>query len=197
MALAVFCAMRVNRYAEATNVRNNTRLRILQRSKSHGADFMSASGVERNGKLSASLDRSVSNGAAKDVGCISRQPAKSAIRATTTSCRPTKAKPDALWDKRKSRRQPRTTLFRPQDFKVAVDLSHCICPAGKRLYRNGRHHNLNGFEAVKFTGTKRDCEKCPRRVQCLRHPQRTQVRQVAISLRKVIFERALEHRSSA
>jgi len=103
-----------------------------------------------------------------------------------------KAKPDALWDKGKARRQPRTTLFKPQDFKVAVDLSHCICPAGKRLYRNGRHHNLNGFEAVKFTGTKRDCEKCPRRVQCLRHPQRTQVRQVAIFLRKVFFERALE-----
>lgn len=101
-----------------------------------------------------------------------------------------KAKPDALWDKR-----PKLTkgqLFRPQDFKVAADLSHCICPAGKRLYRNGRHHNLNGFEAVKFTGAKRDCEKCPLRVQCLRHPQRTQVRQVAIFLRKVIFERKLE-----
>jgi hypothetical protein len=33
---------------------------------------------------------------------------------------------------------------------------------------------------MKFTGTKRDCEKCPLRAQCLRHPQRSIVRQVAI-----------------
>jgi hypothetical protein len=103
-----------------------------------------------------------------------------------------RTKPDALWDKRKAELQARTDLFKPKDFKVAPDLSHCICPAGKRLYRNGRHHNLNGFEAVKFTGAKRDCAKCPLRAQCLRHPQRTQVRQVAIFLRKLIFERTLE-----
>jgi transposase len=101
-----------------------------------------------------------------------------------------KAKPDALWDKRP--KHSKQQLFRPQEFQVAADLTHCICPAGKRLYRNGRHRNLNGFEAVKFTGTKRDCEKCPLRAQCLRHPQRTQVRQVAIFLRKVIIERQLE-----
>ena len=83
-------------------------------------------------------------------------------------------------------------LFRPQDFKVAADLSHCICPAGKRLYRNGRHHNLNGYEAVKFTGTKRDCTACPLRNRCLRHPASTAVRQVAIFLHKVIIEQQLE-----
>ena len=41
-----------------------------------------------------------------------------------------KAKPDALWDKRPKGDKPR--LFRPQDFQVAADLTHCICPAGKR-----------------------------------------------------------------
>lgn len=42
-----------------------------------------------------------------------------------------KAKPDALWDKRpKANKVP---LFAPKDFQVAPDLSHCICPAGKRL----------------------------------------------------------------
>lgn len=101
-----------------------------------------------------------------------------------------KDKPDALWDKRK---RPKTNaLFRPEQFKVAEDFSHCICPAGKRLYRNGRHHNLNGFEALKFTGTKRDCTHCPLRSRCLRHPEVTPVRQVAIFLRKVIVEHAVE-----
>ena len=46
-----------------------------------------------------------------------------------------KAKRDPLWDKRKKTDKPK--LFGPQAFKVALDQSHCICPAGKRLYRNG------------------------------------------------------------
>jgi transposase len=101
-----------------------------------------------------------------------------------------KDKPDALWDKRK--RPKANALFRPEQFSVAEDFSHCICPAGKRLYRNGRHHNLRGFEALKFTGTKRDCTHCPLRSRCLRHPELTPVRQVAIFLRKVIVEHAVE-----
>ena len=89
-----------------------------------------------------------------------------------------KAKPDALWDKSPKLNKPQR--FRPGDFRVAKDFSHCICPAEKRLYRNGNNCNIGGYRAVKFTGAKRDCEKCPLRVQCLRHPQRTKVRQVAI-----------------
>jgi transposase len=91
-----------------------------------------------------------------------------------------KDKPDPLWDKTPKDDKPK--LFGPQDFRPAQDLSHCICPAGKRLYRNGRHHDLNGFEAIKFTGTKRDCKSCALRVQCLRRPNTTLVRQVAIFL---------------
>lgn len=102
-----------------------------------------------------------------------------------------RGKPDALWDKRPRLDKPR--LFAPRDFRVAADLSHCICPAGKRLYRNGRHHDLNGFEAIKFTGTKRDCSRCAMRAQCLRRPESTPVRQVAIFVRKVRIERAVEH----
>lgn len=52
--------------------------------------------------------------------------------------------------------------------------------AGKRLYRNGRHHDLNGFAAIKFTGAKRDCGGCNLRDRCLRHPHTTPVRQVAL-----------------
>jgi transposase len=92
-------------------------------------------------------------------------------------------KPDALWDKsEKAADTPK--LFQPCDFKVAADRSHCICPAGKRLYRNGGNCNIGGRQAIKFTGAKRDCKNCPNRTQCLRHPQRTPVRQVAIFLGK-------------
>jgi hypothetical protein len=70
-----------------------------------------------------------------------------------------KSKPDALWDKSEKRQnQPR--VFRPRDFKVAEDFSHCICAAGKRLYRNRVNCNIGGHKAMKFTGAKRDCEKC-------------------------------------
>jgi transposase len=73
-------------------------------------------------------------------------------------------------------------LYKAAHFRVAEDLSHAICPAGKRLYRNGRHCDIGGFEAVKFTGAKRDCGPCEQRPRCLRHPERTPVRQVAIFL---------------
>jgi transposase len=89
-----------------------------------------------------------------------------------------RAKPDPLWNKTKQVKKPK--LYQPSDFQVAADHSHAICPAGKRLYRNGVRCRIGGYEAMKFTGTKRDCEKCPLRAQCLRHPQRSVVRQVAI-----------------
>jgi hypothetical protein len=41
---------------------------------------------------------------------------------------------------------------------------------------------VTGFEAVKFKGAKRDCGACDVRAQCLRDPQRTPVRQVAVFL---------------
>jgi transposase len=87
-------------------------------------------------------------------------------------------KKDPLWDKRPKADKPE--LFTPKDFQPAADLSHCMCPAGKRLYRDGRHKDLNGLEAIHFTGAKRDCMHCPLRAKCLRTPDTTPVRQVAI-----------------
>jgi transposase len=87
-------------------------------------------------------------------------------------------KKDPLWDKSAKADKPK--LFRPCDFTPAQDLSHCICPAGKRLYRNGQHRDLKGLQAVHFTGAKRDCASCPLRAQCLRKPDKTIVRQVII-----------------
>jgi hypothetical protein len=74
----------------------------------------------------------------------------------------------------------REIRFQPKDFQIAADRSHAICPAGKRLYRNGRHLNLRGHEAIHFRGSKSDCRECALRAQCLRHPDRTVERQVAL-----------------
>jgi len=70
--------------------------------------------------------------------------------------------------------------FGPKEFQVAEDFSHCICPAGKRLYRNGGNCTIGGRKAVKFTAPKAACRDCPLRQRCLRHPDRTPQRQVAI-----------------
>jgi len=101
-------------------------------------------------------------------------------------------KKDPLWDKRP--KADKRAPFKAQDFTPAEDFSHCICPAGKRLYRNGAHHDLNGFQAIKFTGTKRDCLHCPLRGGCLRNPNGKGVRQVAIFIGRTPGkpERALE-----
>ena len=75
-----------------------------------------------------------------------------------------RAKPEALCDKSDKPVKPKR--FGPREFHVADDLSHCICPAGKRLYRDGTNCNIGGYRAIKFTGTQRDCKQCPLRAQC-------------------------------
>jgi transposase len=74
----------------------------------------------------------------------------------------------------------RELKFQPKDFQLAPDHSHVICPAGKRLYRNGRECHIGEFTAMKYRGTLGGCGNCPLRAKCLRHPERTKVRQVAI-----------------
>jgi len=70
-------------------------------------------------------------------------------------------------------------LYRPhRDFTISEDKTHCICPAGKRLYRNGGNVVVNGQRAVKFHGRLTDCRVCELRGRCLRHPERTEARQV-------------------
>jgi transposase len=71
-----------------------------------------------------------------------------------------------------------SALFGPRAFRFAEDLSHCICPAGKRLYRNGANVVINGYAGVKFHGAQRDCLPCSLRHRCLKHPERTKARQV-------------------
>ncbi|MBM3273210.1 IS1182 family transposase [Candidatus Kaiserbacteria bacterium] len=76
-----------------------------------------------------------------------------------------------------TRAQKDAAMFTPEDFKVAEDFSYAICPAGKRMYRNGRDRNLQGYDGIKFSGAKRDCLNCPLRHKCLRDPDKTLVRQ--------------------
>jgi transposase len=87
-----------------------------------------------------------------------------------------KAKPDALYDKTSGGKKPR--LFGPKDFHYDEEDKVCICPAGEFLYQNGSQVVIQGREAVKFTGANRVCGPCPLRDRCLRHPERTPVRQV-------------------
>jgi len=89
-------------------------------------------------------------------------------------------KPDAPFSK--PRKEP--THFQNSDFKLAPDHSHCICPAGKRMYKGGTIDGYQGFLQIRFRAPKLACRHCPLRAKCLRHPDRTPVRQVAFFLGK-------------
>ena len=90
-----------------------------------------------------------------------------------------RSKPDPLYDKTSERVQP-IRLFRPGDFIVDELSNSCICPAGRKMYSSGSCCKINGHVAHKFKGTKAGCGSCALRAQCLRHPGRTEVRQVAM-----------------
>lgn len=94
-----------------------------------------------------------------------------------------KAKPDPMYEKKptgQSQDGQRIRLYRPEDFQVSEDQSHCICPAGCKLYRNGSGCTINGRSFHKYTGSHSGCGPCDRRHVCLRHPESPAVRQVAI-----------------
>jgi transposase len=81
--------------------------------------------------------------------------------------------------KERARHEGRKGLFTAKDFIFPNDLSHCICPAGKRLYRSGSNVKVKNHLATKFKGPKSACRPCQLRTKCLRHPERTEIRQVA------------------
>jgi len=90
-----------------------------------------------------------------------------------------KALPDPLYDKGAKARPSTGRKFKPADFRYEPDTNSCVCPAGKKLYSSGSACKTNGRMHHKFKGTQRDCVPCELRDQCLRHPDRTLVRQVA------------------
>ena len=89
-----------------------------------------------------------------------------------------KALPDPLYDKAAAGKTSEIK-FQPADFTFDPSANTCICPAGKKLYSSGSACTTNGRRHHKFKGTKRDCVPCHLRDKCLRHPERTQIRQVA------------------
>jgi hypothetical protein len=88
-------------------------------------------------------------------------------------------RPEPLHDKTKVQDKP-IRLFRPSDFIVDAQGKRCICPAGQTLYSSGSRCHINGRVAHRYKGTQGGCGTCTMRAQCLRHPERTPVRQVAI-----------------
>jgi transposase len=90
-----------------------------------------------------------------------------------------RAKPDPLYDKSRPDEHPdEPRLFQPSDFQYDPIARTCTCPAGKSLYRKGKNLVVGNLIGEQFGGAKRDCEPCPLRAQCLRHPEKTQTRQV-------------------
>jgi hypothetical protein len=81
--------------------------------------------------------------------------------------------------KERAIQEVRMNLFTPADFSFPEDLSHCICPAGKRLYRSGANIVQKGLCSTRFKGPQSACVPCQLRSKCLRHPDRTEFRQVA------------------
>ncbi len=92
------------------------------------------------------------------------------------------AKPDPLHDK--SAKPRKSKVFAASDFIVAEDQSHATCPAGQCLYRNGKDCTVGDYRAVKFRAPIGACSGCELRGQCLRNPDTTRSRQVAVLTRK-------------
>ena len=69
-------------------------------------------------------------------------------------------------------------LYRAKEFTMSEDKRFCICPAGKRMYRNGGNVILDRSTAIKFRSRKTDCRVCEVREKCLRNPDTSEVRQV-------------------
>jgi transposase len=68
--------------------------------------------------------------------------------------------------------------FSLQDFFYDEGKALCICPAGHKLYRSGKHLLFNGYRVAHFKAPMTACRGCSLRTRCLRHPERTPQRTV-------------------
>jgi hypothetical protein len=94
-----------------------------------------------------------------------------------------KAKADPLHDK--SGKPKRISVFGSEQFIVADDQSYATCPAGRRLHRNGKACNVGKYFALKFRAPDSACKDCPLRTECLRRPDSSKARQVAVLTKKI------------
>lgn len=75
-------------------------------------------------------------------------------------------------------RKSRHSIYHPADFMYDKESGTCICPAGKAMHKNGNNCKIKGASYVKFSGPKMHCLPCTQREKCVRHPDKTAVRQV-------------------
>lgn len=94
-----------------------------------------------------------------------------------------KAKGNPLHDKRGPCGSASKT-YKADAFRYDPETNRCICPAGKALYSSGSEVVVKGITFHRFKGAIRDCEPCELRRQCLRHPDKTRIRQVSINLNR-------------
>ena len=81
---------------------------------------------------------------------------------------------------KEQRKKLKSQQYTSRDFHYDAANHTCICPAGKKLYSNGRNLDLNGYEALRFRGAKRDCVPCTLRHRCMKNRQKTVTRQATI-----------------
>jgi len=90
---------------------------------------------------------------------------------------------DRALERRKQREEqavPKKRLFSLRDFFYDEGKALCICPAGHKLYRSGKHMLFGGYRVAHFKAPITACRNCSLRPQCLRHPERTAQRQICI-----------------
>jgi transposase len=71
------------------------------------------------------------------------------------------------------------SIYQSKDFTVSPDKDFCVCPAGKRMYRDGANVLINEKRFIKFRGSKTNCVPCALKAQCMRHPEQTITRSFA------------------
>jgi len=83
-------------------------------------------------------------------------------------------------DKHKQRYRSKRRWFGPRDFSPEPR-GGLLCPAGKRLYRNGSAMvDAKGYRVSSYRSLARDCNGCALRQKCLRHPHPGATRQVCL-----------------
>ncbi len=84
---------------------------------------------------------------------------------------------------KRSKGKPRQ--FTQDDFNFDPVSNHCICPAGKTLWRQSTSIIAQGKSYIRFTGYLKDCRVCPLQKQCMRKPPKLTGRQVQFLTNRV------------
>ncbi len=84
---------------------------------------------------------------------------------------------------KRSKGKPRQ--FTQDDFNFDPVSKHCICPAGKTLWRQSTSIITQGKSYIRFTGYLKDCRVCPLQKQCMRKPSKSTGRQVQLLTNRV------------